>query len=73
VCVCVRLRRSKGESTQPVWWTRWCVTTLGRRVLSEPAVSDRRGIGFGWLQNTWLLHARLKLLGRGEGGNPLYS
>jgi hypothetical protein len=29
---------------------------------SEPAVADRRGIGFGWLQNAWLLHARLKIL-----------
>jgi hypothetical protein len=23
--------------------------------------ADRRGIGFGWLQNAWLLHARLKI------------
>jgi hypothetical protein len=31
--------------------------------LSEPrpAAADRRGIGFGWLQNAWLLHARLKI------------
>eukprot|EP01049_Picozoa_sp_SAG25_P019976 SAG25_NODE_6586_length_547_cov_1.569196_1_plen_73_part_10 len=29
--------------------------------LSEPAVTDRQGIGFGWLQNAWLLHARLKI------------
>ena len=28
---------------------------------SEPAVTDRQGIGFGWLQNAWLLHARLKI------------
>jgi hypothetical protein len=27
----------------------------------EPAVTDRQGIGFGWLQNAWLLHARLKI------------
>ena len=32
-----------------------------RAQLSEPAAADRRGIGFGWLQNAWLLHARLKL------------
>jgi hypothetical protein len=31
------------------------------RCLSEPAVTDRQGIGFGWLQNAWLLHARLKI------------
>ena len=31
-------------------------------MLSEPAAADRRGIGFGWLQNAWLLHARLKIL-----------
>jgi hypothetical protein len=31
-------------------------------LLSEPAAADRRGIGFGWLQNAWLLHARLKIL-----------
>eukprot|EP01049_Picozoa_sp_SAG25_P008042 SAG25_NODE_696_length_5890_cov_4.438612_4_plen_88_part_00 len=30
-------------------------------ILSEPAVTDRQGIGFGWLQNAWLLHARLKI------------
>jgi hypothetical protein len=37
----------------------WC----GRAaLLSEPAAADRRGIGFGWLQNAWLLHARLKIL-----------
>jgi hypothetical protein len=24
-------------------------------------VTDRQGIGFGWLQNAWLLHARLKI------------
>jgi hypothetical protein len=24
-------------------------------------MADRRGIGFGWLQNAWLLHARLKI------------
>jgi hypothetical protein len=31
-------------------------------VLSEPAAADRRGIGFGWLQNAWLLRAaRLKI------------
>jgi hypothetical protein len=30
-------------------------------LLSEPAVTDRQGIGFGWLQNAWLLHARLKI------------
>jgi hypothetical protein len=29
--------------------------------LSEPAAADRRGIGFGWLQDAWLLHARLKI------------
>jgi hypothetical protein len=29
--------------------------------LSEPAVTDRQGIGFGWLQNAWLLHAHLKI------------
>jgi hypothetical protein len=29
--------------------------------LSEPAAADRLGIGFGWLQNAWLLHARLKI------------
>jgi hypothetical protein len=37
------------------------------------AVADRRGIGigFGWLQNAWLLlHARLKILTRGGGGAP---
>jgi hypothetical protein len=28
----------------------------GCRRLSEPAVTDRQGIGFGWLQNAWLLH-----------------
>jgi hypothetical protein len=29
---------------------------------SSAAVADRRGIGFGWLQNAWLLlHARLKI------------
>jgi hypothetical protein len=28
-------------------------------------VADRQGIGFGWLQNAWLLHARLKILTRG--------
>jgi hypothetical protein len=27
----------------------------------EPAAADRRGIGFGWVQNAWLLHARLKI------------
>jgi hypothetical protein len=32
----------------------------------EPAVADRRGIGFGWLQNAWLLHARLNILTRGR-------
>jgi hypothetical protein len=32
-----------------------------RAQLSEPAVTDRQGIGFGWLQNAWLLHARLKI------------
>jgi hypothetical protein len=32
--------------------------------LGEPAAADRRGIGFGWLQNAWLLHARLKILTR---------
>eukprot|EP01047_Picozoa_sp_COSAG01_P113877 COSAG01_NODE_42568_length_438_cov_4.097345_1_plen_93_part_00 len=32
-----------------------------RRTLSEPVVTDRQGIGFGWLQNAWLLHARLKI------------
>jgi hypothetical protein len=32
-----------------------------RLLLSEPAVTDRQGIGFGWLQNAWLLHARLKI------------
>jgi hypothetical protein len=31
------------------------------RQLSEPAAADRLGIGFGWLQNAWLLHARLKI------------
>jgi hypothetical protein len=31
-------------------------------LLSEPAAADRLGIGFGWLQNAWLLHARLKML-----------
>jgi hypothetical protein len=36
-----------------------------RGVLSEPAAADRRGIGFGWLQNAWLLHARLKILTAG--------
>jgi hypothetical protein len=30
-------------------------------LLSEPAAADRLGIGFGWLQNAWLLHARLKI------------
>jgi hypothetical protein len=30
-------------------------------ISSEPAVTDRQGIGFGWLQNAWLLHARLKI------------
>jgi hypothetical protein len=31
----------------------------GRRSLSEPpaAAADRRGIGFGWLQNAWLQNA----------------
>jgi hypothetical protein len=30
-------------------------------LLSEPAAAaDRRGIGFGWPQNAWLLHARLE-------------
>jgi hypothetical protein len=40
--------------------------------LSEPAAADRRGIGFGWLQNAWLLHARLKILTRGlaPGSEP---
>jgi hypothetical protein len=35
-------------------------------------VADRRGIGFGWLQNAWLLHARLKILtrGRAPGSEP---
>jgi hypothetical protein len=33
----------------------------GSSLLSEPAVTDRQGIGFGWLQNAWLLHARLKI------------
>jgi hypothetical protein len=28
------------------------------QLLSEPAAADRRGIGFGWLQNAWLLHAQ---------------
>jgi hypothetical protein len=31
----------------------------GRPGLSEPAVADRREIGFGWLQNAWLLEALL--------------
>jgi hypothetical protein len=31
------------------------------QLLSEPAAADRLGIGFGWLQNAWLLHARLKI------------
>jgi hypothetical protein len=41
----------------------------------EPVAADRRGIGFGWLQNAWLLHARLKILtggltpGSGRGRN----
>jgi hypothetical protein len=26
-----------------------------------PNGTDRQGIGFGWLQNAWLLHARLKI------------
>jgi hypothetical protein len=25
-------------------------------------IDNRREIGFGWLQNAWLLHARLKIL-----------
>jgi hypothetical protein len=33
--------------------------------LTDAAVADRRGIGFGWLQNAWLLHARLNILTRG--------
>eukprot|EP01047_Picozoa_sp_COSAG01_P065924 COSAG01_NODE_8997_length_2588_cov_1.518682_5_plen_87_part_01 len=36
-------------------WAPCCLS------LSEPAAADRRGIGFGWLQNAWLLHARLKI------------
>jgi hypothetical protein len=35
--------------------------------LTDAAVADRRGIGFGWLQNAWLLHARLNILTRGPG------
>jgi hypothetical protein len=33
----------------------------GNSVNRRPAAADRRGIGFGWLQNGWLLHARLKI------------
>jgi hypothetical protein len=29
--------------------------------IEQAAAADRRGIGFGWLQNAWLLHARLKI------------
>jgi hypothetical protein len=44
-----------------------CTSALGNFLhctLGEPAAADRRGIGFGWLQNAWLLHARLKILTR---------
>jgi hypothetical protein len=35
-------------------------------------VADRRGIGFGWLQNAWLLDAHLNILTRGlaPGSEP---
>jgi hypothetical protein len=36
-------------------------SSLSTALLSEPAAADRLGIGFGWLQNAWLLHARLKI------------
>jgi hypothetical protein len=41
-------------------------------LLTEPAVADRRGIGFGWLQNAWLLDAHLNILTRGlaPGSEP---
>jgi hypothetical protein len=38
--------------------------------LNEPAAADRRGIGFGWLQNAWLLPARLKIHRGGTGSPP---
>jgi hypothetical protein len=40
--------------------------------LTEPAVTDRQGIGFGWLQNAWLLHARLKIHRGGIGPALLF-
>ena len=39
--------------------------------LSEPAAADRRGIGFGWLQNVWLLHRLHARLEIHEGLAPL--
>jgi hypothetical protein len=30
---------------------------------SEPAVTDRQGIGFGWLQNAWLQLDGIRLVG----------
>eukprot|EP01047_Picozoa_sp_COSAG01_P040515 COSAG01_NODE_3416_length_6122_cov_11.318114_10_plen_132_part_00 len=39
-------------SHRPCWLAAASTLTF-----SEPAVADRRGIGFGWLQNAWLLHA----------------
>jgi hypothetical protein len=42
-------------------WAALCLSAAHWGSLSEPAAADRRGIGFGWLQNAWLLHARLKI------------
>jgi hypothetical protein len=51
--------------------TRAQPSSRAGRVRLDPSslnrrVADRRGIGFGWLQNAWLLHghARLKILTR---------
>eukprot|EP01047_Picozoa_sp_COSAG01_P067772 COSAG01_NODE_9639_length_2382_cov_6.634253_1_plen_48_part_10 len=41
----------------------------GSTISVKSAAADRRGIGFGWLQNAWLLHARLKIH-RSQGWRP---
>jgi hypothetical protein len=46
-----------GMTTLGPLWSRY----ISPPPITEPAVADRRGIGFGWLQNAWLLHASLKI------------
>jgi hypothetical protein len=38
-----------------------CCVRPNRTSVNRRRPIDRRGIGFGWLQNAWLLHARLKI------------